>query len=290
MYLDKIVIKTDTDIAKIILESNFYFESLKDEVVVIVSPHPDDDVLGAGGILYRLNKIGAIVYCITCTSGSHAVRDRDIQVLKRFWFEHSEADQYVDNHYTDDYLKEYVRKSETKNAYYSLGISSTRTRFLNLEFYNNKTSDYKSDIKKMIDCLEDLRPTVLLVESGFGDPNETHQKCYAIVQNALEHISFNPNIVLYRSVWKSFSEEEATLIFPFSKEVAEIKKNSILCHASQLFPMFPGGDTSEFFQRAEQGDRNRGMKVNYRTDRNYAGAEYFVEVDKLPIALNFNIT
>src|SRR5882757_725225 len=42
-----------------------------DDRIVVVAPHPDDEVLGAGGLIQQARAVGAEVHVIYLTSGDH---------------------------------------------------------------------------------------------------------------------------------------------------------------------------------------------------------------------------
>src|SRR5258708_3572481 len=42
-----------------------------DDRIVVVAPHPDDEVLGAGGLIQQAHAVGAEVHVIYLTSGDH---------------------------------------------------------------------------------------------------------------------------------------------------------------------------------------------------------------------------
>ncbi|MBA2292313.1 MAG: glucosamine-6-phosphate deaminase, partial [Gemmatimonadales bacterium] len=70
------------------------------QTVICFSPHPDDDVISAGGILHKLHVNGNRIVVAYCTSGNIAVFDHDvlryIEVLERL-----AADEHLARRRTD---------------------------------------------------------------------------------------------------------------------------------------------------------------------------------------------
>lgn len=68
---------------------------------------------------------------------------------------------------------------------------------------------------------------------------------------------------LYRGAWHEWSVDEIEMAVPLSPQQLEKKRRTIFMHQSQKDqPPFPGEDTREFWQRAE--DRNRNTALQYR--------------------------
>jgi glucosamine-6-phosphate deaminase len=226
----------------------------------------------------QLNKLGCNVHTCIGVSGINAVRERDIKILKRFWFYHGDPDMMS---MSDSYLKEFVRETETINALNSMGISCINAHFLRLSIYNNKLPDYEVDIDKIVNLLEELKPEILFVNHD-NDPHATHGKVLDLVKKSMLRISFSPRIFLYRGAWGDFPLETSTMLYPFSKAEEEQKKQAILCHASQINPMFPGDDSREFWLRAQEFNRNIAEKVNNVLGSEFYAIEAFSEVSIIP--------
>jgi len=246
--------------------------------ILIVSPHSDDSEIGCAATMTQLNKIGCKVHTCIGVSGINAVRERDIKILKRFWFYHGDPNMMS---MSDSYLKEFVRETESINALGSMGISCINAHFLKLSIYNNQFPNYEADMSKIVDLLENLKPEILFVNHD-SDPHQTHGKVLNLVRSSMSKISFSPRIFLYRGAWGDFPLETATMLFPFSSAEEEQKKQAICCHTSQLNPMFPGDDSREFWLRAQEFNRNIAEKVNNVLGSEFYAIEAFSEVSIIP--------
>jgi glucosamine-6-phosphate deaminase len=69
---------------------------------------------------------------------------------------------------------------------------------------------------------------------------------------------------LYRGAWHEFAIHEIDMAVPISPQELIKKRKAIFMHQSQKDrPPFPGEDEREFWQRAE--DRNRDTARTYRS-------------------------
>jgi glucosamine-6-phosphate deaminase len=67
---------------------------------------------------------------------------------------------------------------------------------------------------------------------------------------------------LYRGAWQEWNPDQVDMAVPLSPEEVMIKRRAIFKHQSQKDrPLFPGFDSREFWQRAE--DRNHATAVLY---------------------------
>ena len=72
------------------------------------------------------------------------------------------------------------------------------------------------------------------------------------------------NLWLYRGAWHEFTIDEIEMTVPLSPQELLKKRKAIYMHQSQKDrPPFPGEDNREFWQRAEE--RNRETAQTYRS-------------------------
>ena len=77
----------------------------------------------------------------------------------------------------------------------------------------------------------------------------------AVQEHEREHGS-RPDVLLYRGAWQEYALHEIEIAVPLSPRDVAKKKAAIFRHQSQKdTALFPGSDKREFWQRAE--DRNR---------------------------------
>jgi glucosamine-6-phosphate deaminase len=253
--------------------------------ILVFSPHPDDDVISAGGVLAKLLGNENDIWIAYQTSGNIAVFDHE--VLRYVGFMRRVVEDWevgsdrklqacfdsIERHLTEKrpgdadapavlMLKRRIREAEAVSAIQTLGFRADQARFLNLPFYETgqvrKDPIGEKDVEIIRELLEELRPEIILVAGDHSDPHGTHRKCQEAVERALERTTDSrPEIWLYRGAWQEWSVTEADLLIPLSEEELRLKISAIFKHQSQKDRApFPGVDDREFWQRVEE--RNKG--------------------------------
>jgi glucosamine-6-phosphate deaminase len=258
--------------------------------VVVFSPHPDDDVISAGGILRKLHQNENRITVAYQTSGNIAVFDNEVRRYLDFLGRTSEDFGYgnaqlepllrgvesflaakqpgeVDSE-TVLMLKRRIREMEAVSAIETLGLCAEQARFLNLPFYQTgqvrKAPISERDVQLTLELLEEIRPEILLVAGDLSDPHGTHRMCKEAVDRALERYGGPaPELWLYRGAWEEWPVADADLLIPLSQEELRVKINAIFKHQSQKDRApFPGIDEREFWQRVEERNRNTARVVD----------------------------
>jgi glucosamine-6-phosphate deaminase len=248
--------------------------------IVVFSPHPDDDVISAGGVLWKLHQNQNEITVAYQTSGNIAVFDHEVRryldfvrrIAGDFGFGDEplaalarEVDGFlmrkepgeVDNDAVL-VLKKRIREVEAVSAIGTLGLPPDRARFLNLPFYQTgkvrKDPIGERDVEIILELLEELRPEILLVAGDLSDPHGTHRMCKEAVDRALErYTGASPEVWLYRGAWQEWPVADADLLIPLSEEELRLKISAIFKHQSQKDRApFPGLDEREFWQRVEE--------------------------------------
>jgi glucosamine-6-phosphate deaminase len=252
--------------------------------VVAFSPHPDDDVISAGGILRKLHQNENQIVIAYQTSGNIAVFDHEVRryldFLRRterdFGFGNPKLAGLIES--VECFLatkepgavdidavltlKKRIREVEAVSAIETLGLDPEQAYFLNLPFYRTgqvrKDPIGPRDVEIVLELLEERRPEIVLVAGDLSDPHGTHRMCKEAVDRALERYSGDrPEVWLYRGAWQEWSIAEADLLVPLSEEELRLKISAIFKHQSQKDRApFPGVDEREFWQRVEE--RNKG--------------------------------
>jgi glucosamine-6-phosphate deaminase len=256
------------------------------QVVICFSPHPDDDVISAGGILHKLHMNGNRIVVGYCTSGNIAVFDHDvlryIEVLERLAADEHLARRRTDN-LTDNVrafleakqpgevdseevqdLKRVIREAEAVSGIETLGLSRRNARFLDLPFYRTgkvrKDPIGPDDVAIVRDLLLEVRPDLVLVAGDLSDPHGTHRLVKDAIDAALADVAsegVQPEVWLYRGAWQEWSVTEATWLVPLSQEELKLKIQAIFKHQSQKDSApFPGLDDREFWQRVEARNKD----------------------------------
>ncbi len=252
--------------------------------VVVFSPHPDDDVISAGGILWKLRENENEVVVAYLTSGNIAVFDHEVRRYLDFIrrtagdFDYAsdrlrsllgEVEEYLDRKQPGEVdpetvlmLKRRIREVEAVSAIDTLKLRPEQSRFLNLPFYQTgevrKEPIGKRDVEIILELLEEQRPEIILVAGDLSDPHGTHRMCKDAIDLALEQYKgAAPEVWLYRGAWEEWSISEADILVPMSEEELRLKISAIFKHQSQKDRApFPGVDEREFWQRVEE--RNKG--------------------------------
>ena len=252
--------------------------------IVLFSPHPDDDVISAGGVLRKLHQNRNEIVVAYQTSGNIAVFDHEVRRYLDF-VRRAAADFEFGNGRlpslirqvaeflaarqpgeVDDEavlkLKRRIREVEAISAIETLRLRANQARFLDLPFYRTglvrKDPIGEGDVGIILELLEELRPEIVLVAGDLSDPHGTHRMCLEAVERALERYGgAPPEVWYYRGAWQEWSVAEADILVPMSEEELRVKISAIFKHQSQKDRApFPGVDEREFWQRVEE--RNRG--------------------------------
>ncbi len=248
--------------------------------IVLFSPHPDDDVISAGGILNKLHQNGNDIIVAYQTSGNIAVFDHDVRrhldflyrVAEEFdldrerigalieeiesFFERKEPGE-VDIPAVQA-IKRRIRETEAISGIETFGMSRDQARFLNLPFYQTgqvrKLPIGEQDIQIILDLLEEHRPELVFVAGDLSDPHGTHRMCLEAVERALERYTGpSPEVWYYRGAWQEWPVAEADVLVPMSQEELRQKIMAIFKHQSQKDKApFPGLDDREFWQRVQE--------------------------------------
>ena len=258
--------------------------------IVVFSPHPDDDVISAGGVLWKLHQNQNEITVAYQTSGNIAVFDHEVRryldfvrrIAGDFGFGDEplaalarEVDGFLMRKEPGEMdndavlvLKKRIREVEAVSAIGTLGLPPDRARFLNLPFYQTgkvrKDPIGERDVEIILELLEELRPEILLVAGDLSDPHGTHRMCKEAVDRALErYTGAAPEVWLYRGAWQEWPVADADLLIPLSEEELRLKISAIFKHQSQKDRApFPGLDEREFWQRVEERNQATASVVD----------------------------
>ncbi|MGB5698489.1 glucosamine-6-phosphate deaminase [Muriicola sp.] len=273
---------------------------------LIFSPHPDDDVISMGGTLLRLVDQGHDVHVAYQTSGNIAVFDdevirfldfaKDIQkdndaLQKQF----KEVRAFLDKKHPGQVdspqiqqFKGLIRKGEALAACRYCGVKEENAHFQNLPFYETGTVKKKpyseADIEQTYQLLQQIKPHQIFAAGDLSDPHGTHRVCLNIIYKALERLVKEKAswikdcyVWLYRGAWQEWDIADMEMSVPVGPKDMQRKKNAIFKHQSQKdSAMFPGNDNREFWQRAEQRNKETAKNYNALGLAEYEAMEGFV--------------
>ena len=279
----------------------------RDGAVICFSPHPDDDVISAGGLLRKLHLNGNRVHVAYMTSGSIAVFDHDVRryvdVLERLAASNHLARErvaalsgrvlaFLDAKTPDDVdidevqdIKRIIREAEAVSGIETLGLRREDARFLDLPFYRTGTVKKDpigpADVAIVRALLEAERPDLLLVAGDLSDPHGTHRLCKdaidAAVAEAYPGGRGRPEVWLYRGAWQEWPVTEATWLVPLAQEELRLKIQAIFKHQSQKDSApFPGQDDREFWQRVETRNKETAALLDRLGLAEYFAMEAYV--------------
>jgi glucosamine-6-phosphate deaminase len=283
--------------------------------VICFSPHPDDDVISMGGTLIRLVEDKHEVHVAYMTSGNIAVFDQDAKRVAGLVTEYNRLFG-VDSHKSHELedrvskalegkglgdsdspevlaIKALIRWSEAKAGAIVAGCREENLHFLDLPFYRTGTIAKKpitaEDVQIIRELIERVEPAQIYVAGDLSDPHGTHRVCAEAIFRALKEIEAaggaTPEVLLYRGAWQEWAPHEIEIAVPLSPHDLELKRAAIFCHESQKdCALFPGpDDPREFWQRAEDRNRNTAVLYNQIGLPEYFAMEGFVRWNGLPI-------
>ena len=276
--------------------------------VIIFSPHPDDDVISMGGTFGRLVEQGHDVHVAYQTSGNIAVHDHDalryIEVLREFgggkslFGEEStlllqklekslksKQKKQVDKPEVR-LIKGLIRRGEARAGARFCGLKDDHIHFLDMPFYETgtvrKESVSEQDIEIIMNILEEVQPHQVYAAGDLADPHGTHRVCLDAVLEAFRRLQNKKWMKdcwlwLYRGAWHEWGVEEIEMAVPLSPQELDKKRKAIFMHQSQKDrPPFPGADNREFWQRAEQRNRETAQVYRALGFAEYEAMEAFV--------------
>lgn len=274
--------------------------------ILIFSPHPDDDVISMGGTFARLVEQGHEVHVAYQTSGSIAVSDDYLYQqmdIARSFSKLAKADctafdqafrkikdgveRHPDEREAAGMLsyKAALRRAEARSACRFIGVPEEKVHFLNLPFYETGTIRKKplnqTDIDIIVTLLREIQPHQIYAAGDLADPHGTHGVCLDVLLRAYNIIDReewfkNCNTWWYRGAWMEWEIQKVDMAVPISPAELTIKRKAIYKHGSQNNgPVFPGDDPREFWQRAEDRNRNTADLYNKLGMAEYEAMEVF---------------
>ncbi|HNX43009.1 MAG TPA: glucosamine-6-phosphate deaminase [Bacteroidales bacterium] len=279
--------------------------------VVIFSPHPDDDVISMGGTFARLVEQHHDVHIGYQTSGSIAVADDDAiryldfvqdyeDIYKTECHEGSQKYHEILEFYRRRKkdtiepkelleLKAAIRRGEARASCRYIGLPEENVHFLNLPFYETgtvkKNPAGEADVIAIMEFLRAIKPHQIYAAGDLSDPHGTHRVCIDIILEALDRMKDDPwiddcRVWLYRGAWQEWELDKVDMAVPLSPEEVEIKRYAIFKHQSQKDgALFMGSDKREFWQRAEERNKNTAKLYDKLGMAEYEAIEVFVRYD-----------
>ncbi len=254
--------------------------------VLVLSPHPDDDVISMGGTLCRLVEHGHEVHVAYQVSGANAVSDESL--WRALLFARAVAggeaaapgSELISAYETSGALpvsaeatrwKALIRRHEAIAAAQVCGVPTARLHFLDLPFYYAAPARRRElgepDVEIVRALLGELRPHLIFAAGDLDDPHGTHRLCLHALREALarsrgERWFADTELWFYRGAWAEWELDDIDLAVPLSPQEVLRRRRAIFRHESQKDQaLFLGDDRREFWQRTE--DRSRRLAEAY---------------------------
>ena len=273
---------------------------------IVFSPHPDDDVISMGGTLLRLVDQGHEVHVAYQTSGNIAVFDDEVIRFLDFAMDIQENNTALEKQFQEvktflshkspgevdqpmiQKFKGLIRKGEAMAACRYCGVKEENAHFQNLPFYETgtvKKNPYsEKDIALTYDLLNRVKPQQIFAAGDLSDPHGTHRVCLDIIFAAIDKLVADKAtwikdcyVWLYRGAWQEWDISDMEMAVPIGPKDMIRKRNAIFKHQSQKdAAMFPGSDEREFWQRAENRNRETAKKYNALGLAEYEAMEGFM--------------
>lgn len=276
--------------------------------VLIFSPHPDDDIISMGGTFKRLHEQGHEVHIGYQTSGNIAVADDEALRFAGFVCDYNDKFGIASIEANDIYnksveflknkknsetdipevrnIKGLIRKGEAQATCHFVGLPDSRIHFMELPFYETGTIEKKplgeEDIRRTMDLIEKIKPHQIYAAGDLADPHGTHKVCLDAIFEAVKRLKTKDFmkdcwVWLYRGAWQEWGIDEIEMAVPMGPDQVLEKRKGIFKHQSQKDGVvFQGSDSREFWQRAEDRNRETADLYHQLGLSHYAAMEAFV--------------
>lgn len=280
----------------------------KKKRVLIFSPHPDDDIISMGGTFKRLVEQGHEVHVGYQTSGNIAVADDEALRFANFVCDYNEkfnidceeakniykkAAKFLKNKKSSEidtsdvrYIKGLIRKGEARATCHFVGLSDSQIHFMELPFYETGTIEKnpigEADINITCNLIEKIKPHQIYAAGDLADPHGTHKVCLDGVLAAVKRLKSKKFmddcwLWLYRGAWQEWGIDEIEMVVPMGPDQVLEKRHGIFKHQSQKDGVvFQGNDAREFWQRAEDRNKETADLYDQLGLSHYAAMEAFV--------------
>lgn len=182
-------------------------DEVEKEKILVLSPHPDDDVFGCGGTIARYAAQQSQIKIIYLANGSLGFPTKVTPTEK-------EKKEMASK-----------REHEAKASAAIIGVDD-------LEFWRFKDGSLKANetiTKLMTELLNKYQPKIVFLPSSLDD-HPDHQATTEIFLKSLKNINIPGLKICFYEVWTPLVPNRLIII----DETIEKKKQAINCHKSQL--------------------------------------------------------
>ena len=250
--------------------------------VLIISPHPEDDVVNTGALILRLKQNANDIHILYVVTGTNSVAD-NYPGLKPFIKKYkSEPNALIK-------AKFELRKSEAFAATAILGIPQSNLHFFNADLYHRRNIPSvdpitENDMTRIKTLLKEIDPSLILLASE-NDPFDAHGLSTEMVARALgelPQIADKVTILGYRGGYNEWPLYEAKdlMILPYNENDHVLKIKAIKELKSQLKIGFPTFDDKPLHICTSQRNKRTGKMLNQMLDGAFKDKPY-AEVFKI---------
>jgi LmbE family N-acetylglucosaminyl deacetylase len=178
-----------------------------DLAVLVIAPHPDDETLGAGGLIATLRQRGVPVNVVAVTDGENAHgNDASLGILRR---------------------------EEQENALQLLGVE--REAISRFRLPDSHISEYEETLIEVLTPLVSKNTHVLA--PWVGDFHPDHEACGRVARRVSDQIGAQLTYYLFWTWHRGTPRllDGVNLVrFPLGQKAREAKTSALRCHRSQL--------------------------------------------------------
>lgn len=180
------------------------------ENLLVIAPHPDDDILGAGGVMAEASAQGKGVFSVYVTDGRGSPR--------------------IDSSISDDEMAR-RREEEALAALKAIGAAGgffLRKRSAELEGKGEGENEARKELAEIIQW---IAPQEVYLPAPY-ERHRTHQRCTRLALEALRSAAgVNPSVLGY-SLWGCFWGGKGRVVRDISGHIRK-KVEAMLAHSSQ---------------------------------------------------------
>jgi len=188
----------------------YFGDSLpRDKRIVVISPHPDDSAIGAGGTMSLLTEHNDITTFVMASG--HRANMPDLNKAERIRKRREEAQSEAD-------------------------VLGVECQFLNLGFYNSDAVSDK-DVDKVYSKLLKIKPDIVFMTTA-SDPHPTHQMSTEIaarsVKRYVKESKSTVELWNYESPWGLFQPGSFNALVQLPPKAVRKKIKAVRQHVSQV--------------------------------------------------------
>jgi len=214
--------------------------SLKNKRILFVSPHPDDDVIGCGALLFYLSKISTI-----------EDRPQALQIAYAVSGFNGVSDQFVAQEgIASTGSVEELRASKTRirrdESTATCNVLGTEPIFWDLPFYEARKDRFDvADVTAAAASIKQCNPDIIFLIDEATDPHGTHGVVRSVVLQALKTIAFTGTVVGYRVWEEGYFSAGCDITLAFDETLMQEKEKLVSLYRSQIAdPAYPHKDGS----------------------------------------------